>query len=1301
MKRILVLIILLSVSIPAMDADSSVEIIDRDSRGMVVEVITPPYEKSYTSDDRTGNIAVIRIPGFQQLRINGEPILPYSRHLFSVGSVSDVNLEILETDTEVIEGIKPLFFKSGLDLDDREWNAIKSEWAGNGEFVFLKQTGQYRKNPLALVEIRPVLYREAGEEMVVASRIVFRISYPQAESKRTSSLPDFILGTEEEEIETSGRKAPVYRGDFSFGQSENWMKLEVSEPGIYRISYDDLNNLVDPSGIDPFSIRIFSGGHFPEIENMFQQPVNTAMGGSFDTGYDMSEHAVKLIGMGDGTFDPGDYILFYGVGVRGWADYLSPDAGMEKKYDNIYENNNIYWMSWDGSFQGSGSRMDSYDGSPLAASPDISLDRYTERKHFEEDREYLPVISDDRWVWDYLVSNGSISREKSFYANNIAGSSCRVRTIGFGGRVDGVDDEFSRCYLNDVLVGELSWNGSDSQFYPDTLDVTVPLLREGQNLFKLSKGLSGMKMNIYWYDIFFERYLRPDPVSGDLDFFAPDTSGMVRFTLTGFPVEEVYLFDVTDYYSPVSIEGAVSSADSVQFDYAVDEFSNHLMAVPVSGLKEPVMEYVGTVPSLRDEQNPPSMIVIYHSLFRESAIEYVSHRSAKNSPGVVKAVDIEDIYNNFSGGLKDPMAVRNYLKYLYDNYSEGGEPVIEYVLLMGKGTYDPRDIKGAGKDLIPFYFRYEVEHDDILVRLDDGPDNLVDVAGGRLPFQSRQEAENYMDKLRGYEDSGNIGAWRNKLIFVADDLCKGDRCTEIFHMQEIENISSGAINREHFDKREIYLHEYPKEGSVKPEATRALVSEWSDGGLIVCYFGHGSPSQLADELVLTKSDIFSLAGNNRQPLFLAFSCSVGEQRKIYNTSLGTDVVLAEDRGAIGSIAGVTTSTGAANEDVCAHFMESIFPEGTLESETVGRALMYAKINSPTAYKYILAGDPALKLVTPELRVRHSSVDIDTLMTGMQYAERGSVMVNGSLNTGFNGTAEIIVREAEREFTVSVYSYQFNHEGSVIYRGTSEITGGLFDFQFIVPLRCRVGDNARLRTYIYNNSQDGVGALNDIWINQNPDTPENDGPPRVDMYFNNMADRVKKGSRLFVDVEDENGIAILGKSPQNSILLEFDDSGYPIQVTDYFQYEHNSFTRGGLEYTLNEDFDIGDHSVLLRVFDNLGEMSTDTLNFSIIEEGIHKISDSFNFPNPFRESTNFVFQLTSEARVKISVYNLSGKKIWEERVNGVEGYNSIFWDGTDYANNQVANGTYIYLLDARFEGTLERNEKVKGKVVVLR
>jgi hypothetical protein len=213
--------------------------------------------------------------------------------------------------------------------------------------------------------------------------------------------------------------------------------------------------------------------------------------------------------------------------------------------------------------------------------------------------------------------------------------------------------------------------------------------------------------------------------------------------------------------------------------------------------------------------------------------------------------------------------------------------------------------------------------------------------------------------------------------------------------------------------------------------------------------------------------------------------------------------------------------------------------------------------------------------------------------------------------------------------------------------------------------------------------------------------ENDGPPNINMYFENNATKVKTGSKLVVEMDDKNGIAITGTDPQNSIFLEFDENGYPIYVTDYFHYDYGSFTNGVVEYALHSEFERGSHRVVARVFDNLGMMSSDTLDFEIVEEGIYSISDIFNFPNPFSKNTNFVFQLTGGAAIHLKVFTVSGIEIWGKEIMCGEGFNSVSWDGRDYSGNRLGNGTYLYMLEAEFTDSFNRSETAGGKVILMR
>ena len=670
--------------------------------------------------------------------------------------------------------------------------------------------------------------------------------------------------------------------------------------------------------------------------------------------------------------------------------------------------------------------------------------------------------------------------------------------------------------------------------------------------------------------------------------------------------------------------------------------------------------------------------------------------------------------------MKDPLAVRNYLKFLYDNFDDNGAPVIDYALLIGNCTNDTRNILGRSNDFVPVYINvnYEdqgVEDDDFLAKLDTGYDRMIDVAIGRMPVLTRRDADLWIDRVIRYESGLDMGTWRNRVIIVADDEYSTSTNNDFYFTWDAEWMTAddGPIPR-FVDYSKIYLHHYPFVGDLKPGATSDLLDDWSRGALVVNYAGHGSPQQLSDERVMQMSDLYSLVNGAKLPLFLAFSCTVGDLESPFHRSMGQEITVLEEGGAIAVIAGVAPTILIPNRELNYIYFDCLFTGGdSTVAEPVGTALMMAKTHSTIFMytsnnaKYTLLGDPALMLALPDRMVEHDIAAIDTMDTGGRYTLSGRVTEGGEVLSTFNGTAEIVVQESMEMISEDIIHWgterklDYRLPGKDIFRGSVDVNAGRFDLDFVIPVRCRTGSRARVRTYVSEAGDDGIGSSDTLAIIPSGTIPENEGPPDVDLYFSGQATKVKQGAILVSEISDDDGIAILGTEPQNSIFFEFDHSGYPIFVTEYFEYEHGSSTTGRVEYPLHSGFAPGEHSVIMRAFDNLGESATDTLVFEVVEEGLYTVSDVFNMPNPFTETTNFVFQLSSRADAVLRVYNLSGIEIWNAELAAEEGFNSIYWEGRDFTGDRIANGTYIYVLEVSFRDSFNRSETVRGKVVHLR
>jgi hypothetical protein len=122
---------------------------------------------------------------------------------------------------------------------------------------------------------------------------------------------------------------------------------------------------------------------------------------------------------------------------------------------------------------------------------------------------------------------------------------------------------------------------------------------------------------------------------------------------------------------------------------------------------------------------------------------------------------------------------------------------------------------------------------------------------------------------------------------------------------------------------------------------------------------------------------------------------------------------------------------------------------------------------------------------------------------------------------------------------------------------------------------------------------------------------------------------------------------------------------------------------------------GIYSLLVQGSDKSGNLSGDfeyKINFEVIHESA--ITEFLNYPNPFSTSTRFVFTVTGDDLpddILIQVMNINGKvvrEITEGELGPIHVGRNITdfaWDGKDQFGDQLANGIYLYRVQARLNG----------------
>jgi hypothetical protein len=107
---------------------------------------------------------------------------------------------------------------------------------------------------------------------------------------------------------------------------------------------------------------------------------------------------------------------------------------------------------------------------------------------------------------------------------------------------------------------------------------------------------------------------------------------------------------------------------------------------------------------------------------------------------------------------------------------------------------------------------------------------------------------------------------------------------------------------------------------------------------------------------------------------------------------------------------------------------------------------------------------------------------------------------------------------------------------------------------------------------------------------------------------------------------------------------------------------------------------GDHTLEILFADGSGNLAGNRIDFSVAA-GI-RLLRVMNYPNPMRETTDFTFELTQPAELRIRIYTVNGRLIRTLEAGTLgAGFNSLFWDGLDGDGDPIANGVYLYRIDA--------------------
>ena len=747
----------------------------------------------------------------------------------------------------------------------------------------------------------------------------------------------------------------------------------------------------------------------------------------------------------------------------------------------------------------------------------------------------------------------------------------------------------------------------------------------------------------------------------------------------------------------------------------------------------PIPEEVGEIANQNLHATEPTdyIIIVPTSGKLTAQAERLAEVHRTRSGLRVKVVRADEIFNEFSSGTPDATAYRRYLKMLYDRATTI-EDAPKYLLLFGDGAWDNRMLSTAWKGKSPddYLLCFEAESsfsatssyvmEDYFGLLDDGEGkrllyDKVDIGVGRFPVTTAAQARDAVNKVITYMDNANAGAWKNTILMLGDD---GDNNQ---HMNDAEKVAQMLQNNyPDFMVKRIYWDAYPMEvtstGNSYPTVRKRLLELFNEGALMVNYSGHGSPDVLSHELVIGKADMEQLS-SPRLPVWVTVSCDITPFDNS-TLSFGEYAFLNPEGGAIALMTSTRTTYSEQNRRINYLFSDYVFSRDEQNRRhRLGDAIRKTKCSlitnsnsslqdlSTNKLNYLLMGDPALIIGNADYAMEVDEIDgipaskgnNITLKAGAEVTVKGHVNgLNGALATDFTGVMHATVFDNKETITCR------NNAGSAatpmiywertktLFVGGDSVRNGEFTFTFRVPMDINYSMKSGLiNLYAVSDTYDreAKGVFDDFLLGGTAEDLANDSiGPQITLYLNSpdfiTGDRVNETPRLFVSLEDSDGINTVGNGIGHDLVAIIDGkASMTYTLNDYYVSELGDYTRGTVSYALPE-LEEGMHTLQFRAWDMMNNATTMAVDFEVVKGLRPRILDITTTHSPAREYTTFILthdRPETEVTIKIETFDLSGRILWEhsEQVSTPDNSYSIGWNLCTESRQPLGTGVYLY------------------------
>ncbi|MBR5728503.1 MAG: type IX secretion system sortase PorU [Muribaculaceae bacterium] len=558
----------------------------------------------------------------------------------------------------------------------------------------------------------------------------------------------------------------------------------------------------------------------------------------------------------------------------------------------------------------------------------------------------------------------------------------------------------------------------------------------------------------------------------------------------------------------------------------------------------------------------PDMLIITNHEFMQQAQRVANLHKLKDHMEVL-VLDQEQVFNEFSGGTPDAMAIRLLCKMFYDRNPNR----FKYLLLFGNFSFDNRGLVTGKQNLIVSYVSPKSNAESSSYINDDFYGYLLDGSGqkissdvlclgiGHMPVANTTEAAEAVDKLYGYVYSTDYGPWRNNYSLWAENSAfkeegplvkrnaEGDTLYFEYQMHEsqaagigyiIDNDAKTQMIRDMAFVRmfPLKLSESYKEEKKRSsdEATRHIQEMFNEGQYFATYVGHAGATSMSVTGLWTSKHVQNNA-YSRLPIMTTACCDVA---RFDSDERGMAELMFHKRDG-GAIALYTTSRqviATMNDDVNRAFTTKMFSyHDTGVMPRLGDCYVASKncyaTSNTNKFNWVLLGDPALQVNYPKPLFKITAINGTQLSSsatiGVSPLQRVTIDAQvltewnpSQTNTHFNGEATFTIYDVERT-CLEYINGTGTHKGETmslpyprekLLQVTGRVVNGKFHGTGIMPRFSHTGNGSMLLS-VYAHEDGTENMVNGIYDqlqknNYNASLAVNDkvSPVIQAMYLNN-------------------------------------------------------------------------------------------------------------------------------------------------------------------------------------------------------